>query len=147
MGGLTILPELSITDLNVSDVDILILPGGCGWEKNEFNFILPLLRAVNKEKNIIAAICGATIILAQNGFLDKKKHTSNAIDYLKQFAFDYKGESQYIQENSVSDENIITANGVSPVEFARDIFTRVGIMNSETCERWFNLFKYGVWSE
>lgn len=147
MGGMSVKPDLSLAELSISDIELLILPGGNGWENNGLNYISPLIESVNINKGLIAAICGATIILAQNGYLNKIKHTSNSLGYLKQFAPDYNGEVQYLLEDSISDKNIITANGVSPIEFARDIFTSIGLMDSSTSERWFNLFKNGVWSE
>ena len=147
MGGMSISLNLSIADITVSEIDLLLLPGGNGWENNDLDYILPLIESVNLNNRWISAICGATICLAQNGYLDKIKHTSNSMEYLNHFAPKYVGQSRYIEENSVIDNNIITANGTSPIEFAKDIFISIGLMDSKTSDRWYNLFKHGIWSE
>jgi hypothetical protein len=45
---------------------------------------------------------------------------------------------------AVADENIITATGVAPIEFAREIFRAIELYDEENLEKWFQLFKNGV---
>jgi hypothetical protein len=60
---------------------------------------------------------------------------------------EYKGEKLYQSNLSVTDKNIITANGFSPIEFAREIFKEIELKNEKDIEKWFQLFKNGIWAE
>lgn len=146
-GGLKITPDLSIQQLNPDNVSVLILPGGTAWEKKSIKGIDKLVETLNSENKTIAAICGATTFLGQNGYLDKVKHTSNALDYLKYIAPNYKGEKEYQSNFSVTGENIITANGIAPIEFAREVFRKINLNSEKDIEKWFQLFKNGIWTE
>ncbi|MDM8536013.1 type 1 glutamine amidotransferase family protein [Desulfobacterales bacterium HSG17] len=146
-GGLKITPDLSIKELNPADISVLILPGGSAWEENSIKGIDNLVETLNSEKKTVAAICGATTYLGQKGYLDEVKHTSNALEYLQYIASNYKGEKKYQSDLAVVDENIITANGIAPIEFAREIFKNVNLKSEKEIEKWFQLFKNGIWSE
>lgn len=147
MGGLRVLPEMSLPEISTNDVYMLILPGGTTWEKGENREIDLFVKTLFTEKRTIASICAATIYLAQQGLLNNLKHTSNDLYYLKGAAPSYSGEKNYINSLAVTDENIITANGVAPIEFAREIFTELKLMKDDKIEKWFQLFKNGQWSE
>ncbi len=146
-GGLKISPDLSIKQLNLDDISVLILPGGSAWEDKSIKGIDKLVETLHSNNKTIAGICGATVFLGQKGYLDNVKHTSNALDYLKYMAPEYKGEKLYQPDLSVTDKNIITANGISPIEFAREVFKEVKLKNETDIEKWFQLFKNGIWSE
>jgi len=147
MGGLRILPEISLAEIKTDDVDMLILPGGVAWEKDENDFIDSLVKNLFERGKAIAAICAATAYLGKKGFIDKVKHTSNDLYYLKGVAPQYLGEQHYVNSLAVTDQNIITANGIAPIEFAREIFQKVKLYNDDGIEKWFQLFKNGIWSE
>lgn len=147
MGGLTIKTDYSVDQLDPSQISLLVLPGGSAWEKNLLEGIDELIETSIKKGATIGAICGATTHLARNGYLDNIAHTSNALFYLKSFADNYKGEEYYKDELSVIDKNIITANGIAPIEFARDIFKKIELHTEKDIEQWYQLFKNGIWSE
>jgi putative intracellular protease/amidase len=94
----------------------------------------------------IAAICGATLFLADIGFLDNIKHTSNAREYLIAMSPGYKGKDNYQEKRAVYDDNIITASGIAPIEFAREIFLKLAIYEPAIVKKWFQLFKNGIWN-
>jgi len=146
-GGLKITPDLSIEKLKLDDISILILPGGNAWEEKSIKGIDKLVETLYAKNKTIAAICAATTFLGQKGYLDNVKHTSNALDYLKYMAPEYKGEIKYQSELSVTDKNMITANGIAPIEFAREIFKKIKLHNRADIEKWFQLFKNGIWTE
>lgn len=75
------------------------------------------------------------------------KHTSNHILYLKNVAQEYSGDKNYIDSLAVRDKNIITANGIAPIEFAKEIFQKLKLYSDNDIEKWFQLFKNGIWSE
>ncbi len=147
MGGLHVKPNGAIQDIIVEELAMLILPGGNLWENEKPKGIEEFVkRAYNLEKPI-AAICAATTFLGKLGILDNIKHTSNDLNYLKAIAPEYKGAIHYQNTLAISDKNIITANGIAPIEFAREVFRKVHLYDEENLEKWFQLFKNGVWEE
>jgi len=147
MGGLRVLPDMSLSEIKIDDIDTLILPGGTAWGNGGNTEINQLVRTLFDRKTTIAAICGATEYLAQQGLLNQIKHTSNNLGYLKMVAPEYLGDDNYIDSLAVTDKNIITAKGVAPIEFAREVFTAIKLYSDKDTEKWFQLFKNGVWSE
>ena len=111
MGGLRIMPDISLSEIITTELDMLILPGGTAWEKDENNEIDSLVKTLFNEGKTIAAICGATTYLGKLGFLNNLKHTSNDLNYLKAIAHEYSGEKNYENSLAITDKNIITANG------------------------------------
>ncbi len=146
MGGLQIKPTSTLSQINLQDIDMLILPGGTAWEKGENDELIPFTKDIFKMGKPIAAICAATAYLGQLGFLNNLKHTSSDINYLKYIAPDYCGDKYYQNELAVTDKNMITAKGTAPIEFAREIFKTLSLYDDNEIEKWFQLFKYGIWS-
>lgn len=146
MGGLSITPDISLKEINLNEVEMLILPGGTAWEKDENDFIDSFVNNLFEAEKTIAAICAATIYLGKKGFLNNFKHTSIDLLYLKGVAPEYLGEKNYINSFAVTDKNIITANGIAPIEFAREIFQKLKLHSDNDIEKWFQLFKNGIWS-
>lgn len=147
MGGLQVMPSLSLEDLKPDEVSMLILPGGTAWEKGGNKGIVHLTQELFRTEKTIASICAATSFLAQLGMLNNLKHTTNDLYYLKAVAPEYKGEINYQNTLAVRDKNIITANGIAPIEFAKEIFKNIELKTDEELEKWFQLFKNGIWTE
>ncbi len=147
MGGLQIKPTKSLDDLKFEDINMLILPGGTAWEKGENKEIEKITIDLFETGKPIAAICAATTYFGQLGLLDNLKHTSNDLNYLKGIAPKYSGYEHYQSSLAVTDKNIITANGIAPIEFACEIFKTIGLYSDDNIEKWFQLFKNGIWSE
>ncbi len=147
MGGLQITPSCSLNNVKIEDINMLILPGGTAWEKGENQEINELVATVVKEEIPIAAICAATIYLGNLRLLDNVKHTSNDLNYLKAVAPNYSGDKFYQNSLAVTGDNIITANGIAPIEFSREVFKKIELYNEDRIEKWFQLFKNGIWSE
>ena len=147
MGGLTIKPSCSLSEIITAELELLILPGGNMWEKEKPEKIQQLVVQVYKSNKPIAAICAATTFLGKTGMLDDIKHTSNDLNYLKGIAPAYKGADLYQNTLAITDSNIITANGIAPIEFTREVFRMVNLYKEENLEKWFQLFKNGIWKE
>lgn len=147
MGGLQVLPQMALAEIQADDIEMLILPGGMPWEKGENTEIDPLVKTLFAKGTTIAAICAATTYLGRHGFLNKLKHTSNNLDYLKMMAPGYSGDEYYLNLLAVTGENIITACGIAPVEFAKEVFVKLNLYNEIYTEKWFQLFKNGIWCE
>ncbi|UXH77595.1 DJ-1/PfpI family protein [Roseateles amylovorans] len=141
MGGLAVLPDQRLSTLFPDDTSMLILPGGPGWDQGEH------LEAAGKAKDIldhggqVAAICGATAGLARLGILDQRRHTSNAASYLN--GTGYAGGEHYVDEPVVDESGLITAGGMSALEFAQAIFQRLGVYEDEVLDAWYQVNKTG----
>ena len=66
----------------------------------------------------------STDALANMGYLDTRKHTSNNLEYTKMVCPNYKGEKFYELGSAVSDANLVTASGIAPLEFAREVLKK-----------------------
>ncbi|WP_433944781.1 DJ-1/PfpI family protein [Paenibacillus sp. SN-8-1] len=69
----------------------------------------------------VAAICGATLALADAGLLDDRQHTSNSPEYLNLSSPLYKGAARYKGEKIVADGNLITTGSAGALELARGL--------------------------
>lgn len=79
MGGLKIIPDCLIDDINIDDKSVLILPGANIWHEKEHSFVIEKAKKILEVGGVVAAICGATVALADYGLFDKRKHTSNGV--------------------------------------------------------------------
>ncbi|WP_284616710.1 DJ-1/PfpI family protein [Aquabacterium humicola] len=142
MGGVSVLPDLALSQLKDADSALLILPGGPNWEDAD-GHVEALDRAGEFiERGIpVAAICGATAGLARRGWLDRRPHTSNAASYLA--GTGYAGADAYRDEAVVNDRGLITAAGTASVDFAREIFLQLGLYEDEVLQAWTQLHKTG----
>lgn len=143
MGGLKILPDITLDEVRPDEAAIMILPGGDMWAERSYPELIALLHRLHTEGAIIAAICGATLEIVRSGLSGSARHTSNDRDWLKSIIPDYRDEERYVDEMAVSDNNVITANGLGSVEFAREIIGRLGIYDADDTQRWYEMFKHG----
>ena len=141
MGGMRILPEISLSEIDPDQSAMLILPGGDRWESPCNLEAIQVARTFFVEAVPVAAICGATLALARAGMLDDFHHTSNSREYLA--ASGYRGGSFYCDAPAVTDEGVITASGIAPVEFAREIFRTLGVYSREALDAWYALHRFG----
>ncbi len=145
IGRLKVKPEASINDFSTEEISGLILIGSDSWpDKTKNRSALKLAENLLKNKILVAGICGATFALAQAGIFNERKHTSNSLAMLKYFAPKYEDESHYIEKLAVTDQNLITASGSAPVEFAFEILKALQIYTDEKRQIWFEMFKNGV---
>ena len=140
MGGLRIDPDVSLDELTTDDAGVLILPGGETWLEDIHTPILEKAKEFLDAGITVAAICGATLGLAKAGLLDNRLHTSNDLGYLKTVCPDYTGESLYRQEPAVTDGNLITASGIAPLEFAKEVIRKLDVFSDQTLEAWYQLY-------
>src|SRR5688572_30501448 len=81
MGNIKVQPDASLENIDADNIDLLLLPGGFSWEEGGNLEVIPLLNSVLDSGKSVAAICGATAFLGEQGYLDTIKHTSNHPDY------------------------------------------------------------------
>lgn len=141
MGGLSIVPDKCLSEVRLEDVKALVLAGGVDWLESHHNAVLELAKRCLEKEILVAAICGATIGMANFGILDERDHTSNDLGYLRQIATNYKGENQYKMKAAVCDRSLITASGIAPVEFSREVLRYLDVFSESTLEAWYDLYK------
>jgi putative intracellular protease/amidase len=141
MGGLRILPDLLLEDLDPDSSNLLILPGADMWDAGGGGVFAATAARFLDAGVPVAAICGATAGLARAGLLDKRNHTSAAAGYL--MATGYEGGDHYVDERAVVDGDLITAGPQSPVQFACATLRRLGLMSERTLQAYEGLFHRG----
>ena len=142
MGGFHVVPDYSINDYP-EKFEMLILIGGDAWMEEKNNDIKPIVDYAVENNIPVAAICGATFFMGENGYLDNRKHSSNTLEFLKLKAPHYKGDSNYIEKQAVSDCNVITANGTATLEFAKEIMLYLNIRSEDKINEWYEFHKLG----
>jgi putative intracellular protease/amidase len=138
MGGLRILPDLLLTDLEPAESALLILPGADMWDAGGGEAFAVAAGRFLDAGVPVAAICGATAGLARAGLLNERRHTSAAAEYLA--ATGYRGDDRYVDERAVVDGDLITAGPQSPVQFARATLQRLGLASERTLDAYERLF-------
>jgi putative intracellular protease/amidase len=139
IGGLTVLPDLGLADLEPGDSTLLILTGADLWDSGDT--LAPFAEKARRFLDAgvpVAAICGATAGLAREGLLDDRRHTGAVSFYLA--ATGYRGGSHYVEADAVTDGDLITAGPTEPVAFAREILARTGALPGAKLDAWFRLF-------
>lgn len=139
MGGLRVVPDLALDDLDPAESAMLVLTGADRWETGELDRFTASAAAFLDAGTPVAAICGATYALAAAGMLDARRHTSNDAGYLASSG--YAGAEHYVADQpAVTDGDLITASGVAPVHFARAIFERLDVYEPGVLASWFKLY-------
>lgn len=141
MGGLKLIPDITIEECTIRGDEVLILPGGNTWMEPIHEPVLKLANMCLNEGGLVAAICGATFALAQKGILNSFEHTSNDLEYLKAICPNYAGEKNYKMMTAVTDRNLITATGIDPLAFTKHVLKAMDVFSQDTLEAWYNLFK------
>ncbi len=136
--GIRLRPDVSLKDVRPENSAMLILPGADTWLAGEN---APFVDAASRFLDAgvpVAAICGATVGLARGGLHNDLVHTSNAPQLLE--CEDYTGANKYRDVRAVTDGDLVTASGLASVEFAREIFVRLGFYDPSTIENWYLMF-------
>ncbi len=146
MGGMTILPDVTLDKIVAADTAVFILPGGTMWEQQSNEPLQALLRELHAQDVPLAAICGATLAIARAGLTHEVRHTSNILDYLQALVPDYSDHDYYVDESAVTDKNIVTADALGSVDFAREIIKLLGIYSEADADAWYGMFKHGIYA-
>ena len=138
-GGMTIVPDLNLYDIDTVNTDALLLIGGDSWLNNEQDDVLELASKLLQENILV----GATLGLAEKGILDNRYHTSNSSFFLSQMSQHYRGHDYYKDEIAVQDGKLITASSAGSLLWAKFIVEELGLYSKTTVEAWFNYFSTG----
>ncbi|WP_045822535.1 DJ-1/PfpI family protein [Williamsia herbipolensis] len=140
MGGMRVVPDITIDEVDDTTTAALILPGAEAFSAGYGAPWADLAERLLAVGIPVAAICGATSALARHGLLDHRPHTSNAVEYLGAQP-GYRGGEFYVDELAVTDGDLITASGIAPAHFARAVLERLGLYRPETLAAWFDLYE------
>lgn len=141
-GGMRIVPDVSVDAVAPTDSAMLILPGAATWDTGGNSEFAELARRFVDAGVTVAAICGATAGLAAGGLLDDRPHTSNAREYLA--ATGYRGGANYRDDvAAINGDGVITASGVFPVDFAREVLGALDLYEPRVLEAWYKLYGQG----
>lgn len=143
MGGLTIIPDCTISEIELNEKTVLILPGADTWAEPQNAQIIQKASALLSKGGTVCAICGATVALANAGILNDRPHTSNGNIFLEMFCPSYKGQKFYINQPAVRDENLITGSATGSLMWATLIIEKIGVFKPETLEFWNAYFSTG----
>jgi protease I len=122
MLGASVSPDIILADAHAKDYHAVIVVGGMGspqylWHDQRLH---ALVKEMNRDGKVVAAICLSGAALANAGVLAGKRATvwsmPESIKALKD------GKAQYVEEPVVQDGKIITADGPSAAQqFAETI--------------------------
>ncbi len=132
MGGVRMVPDALLADLDPAVSDLLVLPGAQMWDAGGGDAFAAAAGRFLDAGVPVAAICGATAGLARAGLLDERNHTSATAEYLA--ATGYAGGDRYVDERAVIDGDLVTAGPQSPVQFARATLGRLGLASGPTLD-------------
>jgi putative intracellular protease/amidase len=139
MGGVRIVPDMALDDLDPAGSSMLILAGASTWHEGDGNAAFGKAARAFLDAGVpVAAICGATFGLASEGLLDVREHTSGAPEYLAMAG--YAGGDSYREAAAVTDGLLITAGPTEPVAFAREILAMLEVYTAEDLDAWYRLF-------
>lgn len=143
MGGLTIIPDFTIDEIEMTEKTVLILPGADTWSDTENAQIIQKASVLLSKGGSVCAICGATVALANAGILNDRPHTSNGKGFLDMFCPDYKGQKFYVDQPAVSNGNLITGSATGSLMWTKLIIEKLGLFKPETLEAWYAYFSTG----
>lgn len=100
--------DIALKDLNISELDLLILPGGMPGTKNldANDFVKNAVLECDKRECFLAAICAAPSVFGRLGLLKDRKATC-----YPGFEAQLLG-AQFVTDSVVKDGHIITSRGM-----------------------------------
>ena len=145
MGGLTVLPDVALDEIDDERAVLMILPGGTAWERGEIGPVSATVRRLHGSGAAIGALCSGVLALAYAGLLDTRRHTGNYAGHIETYVPDYLGSAHYDADTlAVSDDCVITSGGVGGIEFAREVIRALDLYDERDIGMWYRLFKHGV---
>lgn len=144
LGNLPLTPQADLDDLAAlvgeGSLAALVLPGGDRYASGHERLI-ETIGALMDNAVPVAAICGATLLLARVGLLDTRRHTSNAASYLESSG--YVGGAHYVEAPVVTDRGVTTASGIHAIPFTAEVMRITGLVHVSMADAWEALFLSG----
>lgn len=131
ISGLTVIPDQTVSEaLELNDIEGILIPGGI--ERILKPELEQLVKKLNKENKLIAAICAGPEFLAKMDLLNKIKYTTSEEPklYEERNEIDPFPRENYIDTRLIRVDNILTAKGHAFIDFALEIWD------------WYDLYEY-----
>lgn len=142
-GGLKVIPDSDFRFSKVEDYDLLIISGMLDakpyWDRND---LFTKISEFNLAGKYIAAICGGPLFLAKAGALLAKRYTCG-IPELARIEVGCFGDAEFVDNDVVCDQNLITAKGYATVDFALAIGDQFKLFSSAEARAEFQNFWRG----
>jgi protease I len=112
--GLEAKPKVIADKVNASDFDAIIIPGGFAPDyMRRYPFVLKLVKEMNDDGKIVAAICHAGWVLVSAGIV--KGRSMTCFSSIKQDVIN--AGATYVDEPVVRDRNLITSRFPADLPF------------------------------
>ncbi|MCS7459079.1 DJ-1/PfpI family protein [Paenibacillus doosanensis] len=134
--GLFYMPDRTVQDaLRLDDIEALIIPGGPIREQREE--LTALIRKLDEERTLLAAICNGPQYLGRAGVLDGTDFTTSCSPERIQAlgVQDPFPRRSYVNRRVVRSGHIITAQGRAFVDFSFALFDYLNIYEGQQGER------------
>ncbi|HCD07420.1 MAG TPA: glutamine amidotransferase [Lactobacillus sp.] len=142
IGGMKTIVDYSLVNIP-DDINLLVLIGGNSWTVENEDLRHIIRRQIIRQKPS-GAICGAVDYLAENGFLEGYKHTGNA-QYLWKNYTNYKNQDDFVSQQVVRDQNLVTANGTAAVDFTNEVLKLISFDSDLSVDKITDLYKLGFY--
>ena len=145
LGGLHLSPAADLDELiplaDEGTLAALVIPGGNHYVEGGHERLAGTVEGLIAREVPVAAICGATYLLARNGFLDERRHTSNAAEFLA--ASSYQGAGGYVDAPVITDQGVTTASGIHAVPFTAEVMRVTQLAPEPVTTAWEQLYLTG----
>ncbi|WP_248928022.1 DJ-1/PfpI family protein [Paenibacillus hamazuiensis] len=134
--GLHYQPDLTVSEvIGLDDVEGLIIPGGP--IRNQREELSELIRKLDREKKLLAAICNGPQYLARAGVLNQRKFTTScSVERIEKLGVDDPFPRENVLDlRVVRDGHVITANGRAFIDFSFALFDYLDIYQGKQEER------------
>lgn len=133
--GFSFTPQLDLKSVDINEIDGIIIPGG--WLAHLDEQLISLIRALDKEQKLIAAICAAPWILAKAGVLNSRRYATSIDQWQDSHRRIFQQEDPFPREGYtecrvVRDGHIITAKGPAFIDFTMEVCDYFGLFEDET---------------
>jgi len=137
-GGLRVLPERTIQDLDAAEFEALLVPGAADmFVLKDHGALSAFVRALHEGGKTLAAICGGPFVLGQAGVL-------NDVSYTVTFTHDRRAflgvfpEDGFAYQDVVRSGHVITGQGHAFAEFGLVVAEALGaVRNVEGARRFY----------
>ena len=133
--GLCVIPNKTVSDVNITDYDCVIMPGTINPLPALYDDkLIGFLKSGINTNVVFAAISSSPLLLAKAGVLTGKKFTAG---FLMQMAdvFSFIEQENFTHEGIVCDGNVITGIGMFFREFAETVLHRFNYRVGDTFMR------------